>query len=659
MSRRAHGPLPPGPRAPASVNTARLIQRPLQSLLGWRERYGDVFTVPLLVFGVGVYVSDPSAIREMLTGEQSDLHAGEANAPLSAVLGERSVLTLDGREHLRQRKLLLPPFQGSAIQNFRTVIRDVAAADIGSWREGERFVMRERMRALTFEVIVRAVFGVTDTDRIRRLRSTLVAVLDMQAVLFLPDMLRRDLGRFSPWGQFQRRLRAADELIYEEIALRRSAADLEDRTDVLSLLLRARDEDDRSMADLELRDELMTMLLAGHETTATGLAFAFDLLLRNPRVLRRLRAELIAGDDTYLDAVVTETLRLRPVIDANARTLTKPRTIGGWDLPAGIRVYPAIAVVHLREDLYPQPHEFRPERFIDGEAESYAWLPFGGGIRRCIGASLAQAEMAEVIRAVVSSVDLEPTRPDPESVVMRGITLVPQHGTPVVVRRIEGKPRTVAGEYPNRRPLGEIVKGYDRVAGLYSTLEPLFLIFPPARRKAVAALNLKAGDTVLEIGAGTGRNLPYLVDAVGPSGTVIAVDAAEGMLAEARKLTERHGWSNVQLIRQDAAQLQLDGNVDAVLFSLSYSVIPEPGPALARAWKLLCPSSRLVVMDMGLTDPRHRRALGLIARLLEKLAPGDPYSRPWDDLAIYGPVATEYFLLGLYYLCTVEKTAKQ
>jgi cytochrome P450/SAM-dependent methyltransferase len=633
----------------------------LQSLLGWRERYGDVFTVPLLVFGVGVYVSDPSAIREMLTGEQSDLHAGEANAPLSAVLGDSSVLTLDGREHLRQRKLLLPPFQGSAIQNFRTVIRDVAAADIGNWREGERFVVRERMRALTFEVIVRAVFGVTDTDHIKRLRSTLVSVLDMQAVLFLPDMLRRDLGRFSPWGQFQHRLRAADALIYEEIALRRSEPDLEDRTDVLSLLLRARDEDDQPMTDVELRDELMTMLLAGHETTATGLAFAFDLLLRNPRVLARLREELTVGDDTYLDAVVTETLRLRPVIDANARTLTKPRTIGGWDLPAGIRVYPAIAVVHLRDDLYPQPHEFRPERFIDGDVESYAWLPFGGGIRRCIGASLAQAEMAEVIRTVVASVDLQPTRPDPESVVMRGITLVPRHGTPVVVEGIGGKrPRTVVGEYPNRRPLGEIVKGYDRVAQLYSTLEPLYLIFPLARRRAVAALNVKAGDVVLEIGAGTGRNLPYLVDAVGPTGAVIAVDASEGMLAQARKLIERHGWSNVQLLHQDAAQLQLDRpDVDAVLFSLSYSVIPEPGSALARAWKLLRPSARLVVMDMGLTDPRHRRAFGLIARLLEKLAPGDPYSRPWDDLASYGPVATEHFLLGLYYVCTVDKAAEQ
>jgi cytochrome P450 len=415
---------------------ARLVQRPIESLTGWRERYGDVYTVPLIVFGVGVYVCDPDAIREMLTGDQSDLHAGEANEPLSPVLGEKSLLTLDGHEHMRQRKLLLPPFQGSAVQNFR----EVAEAEVDGWTEGETFVMRERMRALTFEVIVRAVFGVTERERIERLRSALVSVLDMQMIFALPNALRRDLGRFSPWGQFQRRLKAADTLLYEEIARRRSEADLEERTDVLSLLLRARDDEGEPMTDIELRDELMTMLMAGHETTATGLAFAFDLLPRTPDVLARLRDELEGEDDAYLDAVVTETLRLRPVIDAAERTLTKPRTIGGWDLPAGIRVYPAITVVQLREDLYPQPNEFRPERFVEEEAPSYAWLPFGGGIRRCIGAALAQAEMAEVIRTVVSRVELEPTRPDREPVVMRGITLVPRHGTPVRVRRVsEGR----------------------------------------------------------------------------------------------------------------------------------------------------------------------------------------------------------------------------
>jgi cytochrome P450 len=435
MSRGVSPALPPGPRAPAAVNMARLVQRPLESLIGWRERYGDAYTVKLPVFGVGVYVSDPDAIREMLTGDQSDLHAGEANAPLAPVLGDKSVLILDGREHLRQRKLLLPPFQGSAIQTFREVIREVAEAEVDGWRQGERFVMRERMRALTFEVIARAVFGVTEPERIERLRAALVALIDMQMIFVMSSALRRDLGRFSPWGQFQRRLKAADALIYEEIGRRREASDLEERTDVLSLLLRARDEDGGAMSDVELRDELMTMLLAGHETTATGLAFAFDLLMREPRVLARLRDELGGEDDNiYLDAVVTESLRLRPVIDANERTLTKPRTIAGWDLPAGIRVYPAIVVVQLREDLYPRPHEFRPERFIEEEAPSYAWLPFGGGIRRCIGAALAQAEMAEVIRTVVSRVDLKPVRPGREPVVMRGITLVPRHGTPVEIR---------------------------------------------------------------------------------------------------------------------------------------------------------------------------------------------------------------------------------
>jgi cytochrome P450 family 135 len=299
-------------------------------------------------------------------------------------------------------------------------------------------------------VIVRAVFGVTERERIERLRGALVSLIDMQMIFALPNTLRRDFGRFSPWGQFQRRLKAADALLYEEIARRRSQTDLEERTDVLSLLLRARDEEGESMTDVELRDELMTMLLAGHETTATGLAFAFDLLMREPRVLSRLREELDGEDDTYLDAVVTESLRLRPVIDANERTLTKPRTIGGWDLPAGIRVYPAIAVVQLREDLYPQPHEFRPERFIEEEAKSYSWLPFGGGIRRCIGAALAQAEMAEVISTVVSRVDLEPTRPDREPVVMRGITLVPRHGTPVRVQRVA---RVGAGRVADRATL--------------------------------------------------------------------------------------------------------------------------------------------------------------------------------------------------------------
>jgi cytochrome P450 family 135 len=426
--------LPPGPRAPALVNALRFTRRPLDVLAGWQRSHGDFITVKMTGFGTGVYVADPDAIRELFTGDQSDLRAGEANSFLEPVLGPHSVLVLDGPEHLRQRKLLLPPFQGSRVANFREVIRDVATREVARWTPGTTLVLRERMRSLTFEVICRAVFGVTDPGRVERMRAALGAVIDSSPLFMISRLARADLGRLSPGHRFARRRRAADALIYDEIAQRRRQPDLEDRPDVLSLLLRARDEDGNPMTDAELRDELFTMLGAGHETTATGLAFAFELLLRNPPALERLRAELDAdAGNGYLDAVVKETLRLRPVIDAAERTLTVPRTVGGWHLPAGVKVYPGIALVHMREDLYPEPHRFRPERFLDDGAESYTWLPFGGGIRRCIGAALAQAEMAEVLRVAIPAVDLRPRNDTPDPVVLRGITIVPKHGVPVEV----------------------------------------------------------------------------------------------------------------------------------------------------------------------------------------------------------------------------------
>jgi cytochrome P450 len=319
---------------------------------------------------------------------------------------------------------------------FRQVICEVAEREIAGWRPGSRLVLRERMRTLTFEVICRVVFGVTQPALVERLRDRLVAVIDSSPIFVIAPPARADLGLFSPGGRFVRRLRAADAVLYEEIERRRHEPDLHERGDVLSLLLRARDEQGRGMSDAELRDELFTMLGAGHETTATALAFAFELLLRNPAVLARLRDEIEAGqDDAYLDAVVKETLRLRPVIDAAERTLTVPRTVAGWELPAGVKVCPAIALVHLREDLYPRAHEFRPERFLEDGAESYSWLPFGGGIRRCIGAALARAEIAEVLRVAIPRVELRPLRAQPDPVVLRGITLAPKHGVAVTVQR--------------------------------------------------------------------------------------------------------------------------------------------------------------------------------------------------------------------------------
>jgi cytochrome P450 len=427
--------LPPGPKTPAAVNLVRFALHPLSTLLGWQRRYGDIFTVKFRVFGTGVYVVDPEAIRELFTGDQSDLLAGEANSFMAPVLGRHSVLVLDGPEHMRQRKLLLAPFQGSRVAQWREVIREVAEKEVASWRPGTRIVLRERMRALTFEVICRAVFGVTEPVRVERLRRALGAVIDSSPLYMVFAPLRRDFGRCSPGRVWVGRLRAADELIMEEIACRRRDADLEDRSDVLSLLLRARDEDGQPMTDAELRDELITMLGAGHETTATELAFAFELLLRNPAVMARLRSELESNGDEYLDAIVKETLRLRPVIDGAERTLTKPRVIAGWELPRGIRVYPAIVLTHMREDLYPRAREFRPERWLDGATESYAWLPFGGGIRRCVGAALAQAEIAEVLRVAAPAVELRPVRDRPDPIVLRGITLAPKYGVAVDVSR--------------------------------------------------------------------------------------------------------------------------------------------------------------------------------------------------------------------------------
>jgi cytochrome P450 len=435
--------LPPGPRAPAVVNTLRFVRGPLRMLEQWGRRYGDAFTVKIVGFGKGVYIADPHAIKELFTGDQSDLLAGKANSFLAPIIGRHSVLVLDGPEHLRQRRLLLPPFQGSRVAGFRSVVREVAQREVDRWQPGSEIVLRDRMRALTFDVICRAVFGVHDPERVERLRIALAAVIDSSPLLLTYRPLRADLGRWSPGGRLARRLATADGLLYEEIRLRRSEPGLEGRTDVLSLLMQARDDDGQPMTDRELRDELMTMLGAGHETTATGLCFALELLMRHPDALARLRASIAEGDDAYLDAVMKETLRMRPVIDAAQRTLTRTRRVAGHDIPAGVRVYPGIALVHMRPDLYPEPEAFRPERWLDAEVESYAWLPFGGGIRRCIGAALAQAEMVEALRVIAARAELAVVRSEPDPVVMRGITVAPKYGVRVRVANVRPAPPPV------------------------------------------------------------------------------------------------------------------------------------------------------------------------------------------------------------------------
>jgi len=425
--------LPPGSRLPAIAQAVNYARDPLGFLTAHQRRYGDIFTVRFPFFGHIVYVARPDLVKAVFTGSPADFHAGEANATvLEPALGPNSVLTLDDEPHMRQRKLLLPPFHGERIQRYGELIVEMTRQEMESWPVGEPFAMRPHTQRITLAVIMRAVFGVHDTDRLARFEHLIDDFAKRVGVITSFPILRRNLGPGSPWPRFVRSREALDEFIYEEIKLRRAEAGHEERDDVLSLLLGARDEDGEPMSDQELRDELVTVLGAGHETTATGLAWAVEMLVRNPAVLAKLRDSLAAGEEDYLNATVKETLRARPVIVDVARKLKAPATIGDYELAAGTFVLPAIAALHYREDIFPAPHEFRPERFLDGKADNYAWIPFGGGVRRCIGAAFAEYEMRTILREFVERTELRPAGPKPERVRVRNITLAPAKGTRVI-----------------------------------------------------------------------------------------------------------------------------------------------------------------------------------------------------------------------------------
>jgi cytochrome P450 family 135 len=430
-----------------------------------RQRYGDVFSSHFPFFGRVVYVADPALIKEVFAGDPAVFHAGAANATvLGDALGEHSLLTLDEARHMSQRKLLLPPFHGQSVRRYAEVMAAAAADEVARWPVGRTFALRPRMQAITLEVILRAVFGVRDGERMDLFRARIPRLGELSSPLDWLPFMQRDLGGLTPAARFRKAVAAVDELIYAEIAERRSldpSASTE-RDDVLTLLLGARHEDGSPMSDVELRDELMTLLTAGHETTATGLSWAFERLLRTPLVLGRLLESL--DDDEYLDAVVKETLRVRPVVVDVARQLQRDIELGGWRLPAGTLVLPAIAAVHMRPDLYPSPHEFRPERFLDGGAalqgdpsgappRGYAWIPFGGGVRRCIGASFAQVEMRVVLREVLRRVRLRAATRRPERAQVRHVTVVPARGCRVVVEERLAPVEAGEGEEIGGRPV--------------------------------------------------------------------------------------------------------------------------------------------------------------------------------------------------------------
>ncbi len=420
--------LPPGPRAPAPVQTLAWITRPVPFLRRAHAEFGDVFSMHLITGERWVMLAHPDHVREVFTGPADVLRAGEANRILLPIVGRHSVLLLDGPEHLRQRRLLLPPFHGERMQRYVETMVEATEREVATWRPGEEIALTPRMQRITLEVILRTVFGVTDVDEVAHLRRVLDELLAYAVApprLVLLALLSSE--RLSRLPGLERAKRPVDEALLAEIARRRTAPDLHERDDVLSMLLQARTEDGDGLSDEELRDELITLLVAGHETTANALGFAFERLLRHPHALARATAE-----PEYAEAVVTETLRLRPVLALVARKLREPMTIAGHDLPAGTEVAPSIYLVHHRPDLYPQPDAFRPERWLPGEGGAkpgtYTWLPFGGGIRRCLGASFALVEMRTVLSTVLGRVRLEPVHGASEPTARRAITLTPARG---------------------------------------------------------------------------------------------------------------------------------------------------------------------------------------------------------------------------------------
>jgi cytochrome P450 len=340
---------------------------------------------------------------------------------------------------------MLPPFHGERMRSYEDAVEEIVAAEIDSWPLDRPFPIHSRMQAVTLEVILRVVFGVAEGPRLERLRGMLATVLTETAspTAQLVGLAARRFGGRGPWARFEGQLKAADELLMAEIAEHRSRPDLAEREDILSMLMLAEFEDGGGMDDRELRDQLMTLLLAGHETTATALAWTFDLLLRHPAALARLRDSLETGEEDYLRATISESLRLRPVIPLAGRRLAEELSVDGLTLPAGTDVSPAIWLTHTRADIYPEPFAFKPERFLEEGPDTYGWIPFGGGVRRCLGATFAEFEMRIVLREVLGRCELHKADPAPEKTGRRNITLSPKSGTPVVLtgRRAAGERR--------------------------------------------------------------------------------------------------------------------------------------------------------------------------------------------------------------------------
>ncbi len=424
--------LPPGPRTPSLIAGIRFGRDPHGYIRSVHRRFGPIFTVRFIGSGPVVWVAEPELVRQVLTGGPELLHGGEAaELLLGPLFGDSSMATLDGEPHMRRRRLLAPAFHGDRVRRWANDIHELAERDLETWPVNKAFALRPHTQWITRGVILRVVLGLRDGERFDRAQLLVAALARRLDPVMLFRFTRHSLGPWSPWVRFKRARDALDIFIYEEIALRRQESSLAERDDVLSLLLGVKDSDGQTMSDRELRDELTDLIFTGYDGPGTALDWAFERLLRNPQVLKQLRQSLTDGDD-YLNATIKEVLRMRP-IGPIGRRVTRDIELGGYRIPAGVYVAPAMAALHFRDDIYPEPDEFRPERFLNGGPKNYAWIPFGGGVRRCLGASLGQLEMRVVIRAILDHADLRVPDRAPERSRIRMVVSTPARGCRVVL----------------------------------------------------------------------------------------------------------------------------------------------------------------------------------------------------------------------------------
>ena len=431
--------LPPGPRVPRLFQMSQWIFRPIPFMRSCAQTYGNAFTIRLLGMPPMAFISEPAAIKQVFTGDPERLQAGRANRLLKPIVGSNSILMLDGARHRRERKLLMPPLHGERMRLYSRMMCEIIDQSIDSWPVEASFPIHSRMQEITLDIILRTVFGVAKGARLSLLRAQMIKGSRLAG--------RNPLLLIAAWKRLIQIRHDIDRLLYDEIARRRVATQ-EERIDIMTLLVAARDEDGQSMSDEEIRDEMVTLLVAGHETTATSLGWAIHCLLHNPEALAAARAEVaqVMGEGPqppspsaeqiaaleYLDAVIKETARLNPVVPIVVRQLEADTRIGDYEIPAGNVVAPCIYLTHRRPDLWPEPEAFNPDRFVGRRIAPYTFFPFGGGTRHCLGAAFATYEMKIVLARLLSRVSLRPDPGHRVRVVRRGITFAPSGGVPVI-----------------------------------------------------------------------------------------------------------------------------------------------------------------------------------------------------------------------------------